>query len=355
MGGLSGHMMHPHDNVNLTIKEFTGLIRNSLGGKIKMSEKLDGFNIHFMKYNGELRLARNAKDLLTGGFGYDDIAKRFENARVCTTFQIGYEMISKQFNLDNLSEFTLTGETYNAEIIVAGRTNIMYYGQNMLVVHNIHRWVNDGNKYKVVEIRPVKAGFTARLNYTPMLDVETTGITDTLFREAFEPLGLTKDNTLLDYYKAIYVIILDKLGYDLTQDPETYAILFNRFFGLDKTNLRDIRKNAKVDIQPLLDKERLIMKAMKADLDNWVLAIGTKMLQRARGLNSAAGTEYKACAVLEEEINEAAKTDEFTRRWGYTGNTIFGMEGIVVEYKGNLYKWTGPFAPINQLLGGKNK
>lgn len=347
--------MHPHDNTHLTIKGFTGLIRNSLSGKIKMSEKLDGFNIHFMKYNGELRLARNAKDLLTGGFGKVDIANRFENDRVHNVFMTGFEMISKQFNLDNLSEFTLTGETYNAEIIVIGRTNIMHYGQNMLVVHNIHRWVKYGEKYQVAEIRPVKSGFTARFNYTPMLDVETAGITDTLFREVFEPLGLTEDDTLLDYYKAMYVIILDKLGYDLTQDPHTYSTLFHRFFGWDNTNLRVIRKNAKFDIQPILDAERFIMKAIKADLDNWVLAIGTRMLQRARGLNSASGTEYKACAILEEEINKTNKSDEFTRRWGYTGNTIFGMEGIVVEYKGDLYKWTGPFAPINQLLGGRNK
>ena len=32
-------------------------------------------------------------------------------------------------------------------------------------------------------------------------------------------------------------------------------------------------------------------------------------------------------------------------------NAIVPSEGLVFKYKGNLYKFTGAFAPINQILG----
>ena len=109
------------------------------------------------------------------------------------------------------------------------------------------------------------------------------------------------------------------------------------------------------DIQPLLDAETNIMKVIKEPLDHWVLSIGTTMIERAHGINADAGKQYRAAAYLEEELSKSAANPEFTRRWGYCGNKIFGMEGIVVKYMGDLYKFTGPFAPINQLLGGQRK
>ena len=32
-------------------------------------------------------------------------------------------------------------------------------------------------------------------------------------------------------------------------------------------------------------------------------------------------------------------------------NAIVPSEGLVFKYKGNIYKFTGAFAPINQILG----
>ena len=32
-------------------------------------------------------------------------------------------------------------------------------------------------------------------------------------------------------------------------------------------------------------------------------------------------------------------------------DSVVSSEGIVFKYKGNIYKFTGAFAPINQILG----
>ena len=61
---------------------------------------------------------------------------------------------------------------------------------------------------------------------------------------------------------------------------------------------------------------------------------------------------------LHYEIMNIINTDPegtkiFTHRWMACKNKVFATEGIVVEYGGERYKWTGPFAPVNQLLGGR--
>lgn len=352
MGGLSGHMMHPHDNYKLTIEQFVGLLSQAMRGKLAMSEKLDGFNIHYLKFDGKLKLARNGQDLIEGGFNYDDIDDRFSNDRVREVFRQGYKLIYAKTKWEKLPDFKDTGVTVNAEIIVKGITNIMLYGESAIVPHNIYRWMLDGDKYKVVDIRDTILP-KPQFSYAPMTVADVDEVLEALCRQEFNQLGLTMGDTLLDYYHARYaVVMMVQFPEYVTRCPKVLEVLFNRFFGIDKTNLRIIRKMTNMDIQPLLDAEKNIMKVIKEPLDHWVLSIGTTMIERARGINADAGKQYRAAAYLEEELSKSITNPEFTRRWGYCGNKIFGMEGIVVKYMGDLYKFTGPFAPINQLLGG---
>lgn len=341
--------MHPHDNHNLTIGQFKSLLASSMLGHLPMTEKIDGFNIHYMKYNGKIRLARNGKDILEGGFGYNDINNRFSNDRVRNIFRNAYDII-QGLDRDSIPEFTTTHKTVNAEIIIQGTTNIMKYARTIVIPHNM--WVWNGTTGTPCE--EIKNNM--ELEYVPAHRAMVGALMEQLAKEEFEPLGLTETNSLYDYYAIRFAFVIqEKFPELLEKCPLVVIILFDRFMGINKTNLREIRKMTDENISPVLAAEKKIMQVVKEPLDRWVLAIGTFMLNRAKGLNHEYGCEYAAAAELENAITRADKDETFNRRWGYCGNKIFGMEGLVVKFKGNLYKFTGPFAPINQLLGGQRK
>lgn len=365
MGGLSGHMMHPHDNHNLTVGQFKSLLASSMLGHLPMTEKIDGFNIHYMKYNGEIRLARNGKDILKGGFGYNDINNRFSNDRIRTIFRKAWDIIYS-IGGDSIPEFTTTHKTVNAEIIIQGTTNIMMYvppkkitayAGTMVIPHNIWIWKGTtGAPCEEIEMDMKQEYMSMKLEYTPIHRAMVGALMGQLTKEEFEPLGLTEDSTLYDYYATRFALVMqEKFPELLEKCPKVLAVLFDRFMGIDKTNLREIRKMTTENISPVLAAEKKIMQVVKEPLDRWVLQIGTLMLERAKGLNYEYGCEYAAAAELEDAIAQAEQNETFKRRWGYCSNKIFGMEGLVVKFKGNFYKFTGPFAPINQLLGGNRK
>ena len=354
MGGLSGHMMHPHDNHNLTIGKFKNLLAGAMHGHLRMTEKIDGFNIHYMKYNGELRLARNGKDIMEGGFGYNDIDDRFSNDRVRSVFRKAYEILRDTIDLDDLSEFMVSSETVNAEIVIDGITNIMVYGENRVISHNRWRWsgavgkpLYDDDEY------PKNQPF---LSYKPLNWHQVRDMINQLTADEFAPLGLNEAATIREYYAIRFMLVMQELFPKFIQKyPAVAILLFNRFMGIDKTNLREIRKMSDMDISPILAAEKKIMQAVKEPLDRWVLQIGTTMLEQARGFNHEKQCYYTAAAELEDSIATTEQNETFKRRWGYCDNKIFGMEGLVVEFEDDLYKFTGPFAPINQLLGGNRK
>jgi hypothetical protein len=359
MGGLSGHMMHPHDNLDLRIKDFKRLIQGTLTGLYPMTEKFDGFNIHVMNWNGTLRFARNFSDMKNGGFVREDIEYRFKNEHVREVFMKGWDEIEKNNWWKLIPEFNESGTTANCEIIIDGTTNIMPYPLTQVVVHDKYIWSEDGSHtVRAVEAPRPEVSFEP-FPRTVIPYMWGIGV----IRDEFEKYHLTDDDTLEDYYRLKFV---DFVAHNTTtmieEHSETVAQVFNRFFERgEKVNLREIRKGCDFahELQELLDTKRHIIATCKEVLDMAILSIGTSILSQARGLNFQAGRNYSACAELEKRINKVffsldLDTNTFFKRWNYCDRKIFGIEGVVVEFNGNKYKWTGPFAPINQLLGGQN-
>lgn len=365
MSGLSGHMMHPHDNLQLTIEQFIELVGRSLDGSLKMTEKIDGFNIHFFNYDGELRFARSAKDLNEGGFNRADIETRFSDERVREVYRAGYDYINKEFPWEDLPAFELFGITVNADIVKAGRTNIMYYKETKAYPHNMWRWIKQNDKYEPISVNDLAGYPKPVIKFEPMPRFGAMLTIGKIYEDEFEPLGLDGDNTLKDYYKTRFDLIMGiRFPKHHKKCPAVLDKIFERFFGLDKTNLRELRKMTNLDIQPILDERKQIMHAVKGELDRWVLTIGTIILEHVQGINVLSGYKHKACAEIEEDLRRVrdAKAGTidlkiFERRWEHCGDDhgdgkILPIEGVVVKFEGNLYKWTGPFAPINQLIGG---
>lgn len=356
MGGLAGHMMHPHDNLKLTIREFTELFGNTINNELPMSEKLDGFNIHILNKGGEIRFARNAGDLANGGFGVDEIENRFTNERVRGIFYKGFEMARNDERFKMLPDWDLFHYTMNTEII-AGLTNIMPYGKDLLVPHNLFRWQLADGKYITVSVDELPGALKTNLPlvWLPVESDYNCAYWHKRLSAVFEEF--TPENTIEEYYEHKFTqVVMAVMEGEFSH--ELVRTMFRRFFKLDKINLREIRKEYGTEnVQKFLDVEKQLVFLTKDDLDQLVLEMGTYILDHVRGLNWAYSDQHYAMGSLHNSCITALMEDPegtkvFSHRWEACKAKTFSVEGIVVRYKGGLYKWTGPFAPINQLLGG---
>ena len=357
MGGLAGHMMHPHDNLKLTIGQFGEIFYKTIRGELAMSEKLDGFNIHILNKEGEIRFARNNKDIMEGGFGKADIENRFSNDRVREVFRKGFELAEADDRFKMLPDWDLFHYTMNVEIIT-GRTNIVPYDPDMLVPHNLYRWgIWNGNAH-INSIDELPGALKNHIPFT-MLDFNPDFNNGYWNGRLYAVFGAHDgEETLEKYYRhkftqVVMAVMEGEFSYELVQ------AMFNRFFGVgEKINLRELRKEfGSENVQKFLDIEKQLVFLTKDDLDQLVLEMGTYILNHFRGLNWASGAPYQAMQILHEDVlktlnNSTDGSPIFIHRWMACKGQIFATEGLVVEFNGDRYKWTGPFAPINQLLGG---
>ena len=82
-GGVSGHMHHPYDYTEFTLRDLKGLIRNLFSEKIEdITEKIDGTNIQTtMNQKGQVIFIRNNGNLNSelGGMTIEDMAKKWKD------------------------------------------------------------------------------------------------------------------------------------------------------------------------------------------------------------------------------------------------------------------------------------
>ena len=137
----------------------------------------------------------------------------------------------------------------------------------------------------------------------------------------------------------------------------------NKSFALNKKNLKDekvyefARKLDKVDSQALFDKN-------VRPFEDIFLSLGADVLENAE--NFIAVSPEKGVRDIRKELSQTVSTlrkggdrkklsqlkkqlMRIKRAGGFA--KIVPSEGIVFDYKGNTYKLTGVFAPINQILG----
>lgn len=366
MGGLAGHMMHPHDAMNLKLGQLKTIVANSIYGKYQMVEKMDGFNIHILKHNGQIRFARNGQDLLDGGFTDADMDNRFTSERVRAIYKVAYDM-AKTINPDWLEEFSERGATYNCEV-VTDRANIMPYTCGMKIIfHNVFMWRWDNGAYVQtgtgIITQPELLKMSAPTIYLDR-NIDFVSVDSLLNRleEIFKKYELTDEHTLKDYYRIRFIQYMLENQKDILNGCEStenvhklIAALFNRFFNDgEQMNLKAIRKLTTANITPLIKIQSAITYAVKIEMDEYILQVGTIILRYAHNYTNEKYA-IDSIPILTEEIRAQFSLDEAddkqVRRWRSCNYNIFALEGVVFEAEGYTFKWTGPFAPLNQMIG----
>jgi hypothetical protein len=394
-GGQSGHMAHPFDYTEFTLRDLKGLIRNLFSGRIEdITEKVDGTNIQAtVNKEGQVVFIRNNGDLnsAAGGMSITDMANKWaDKPSVAKTFLSAGEAITKVFNAmsDPVGFFNPkegVKRVVNCECVVAGKTNIMPYASAQVDFHNIWTYEFDGTKWEKKDVSKdgldviQKACETVDgAQITPQVLIKTTEESakvmvdfikelDKIFKDA----GCNERSTV-DEWKYARFLKYCKEGAEWTdwvlKSEEGTRLLYDRWFkGIKSTNIKKIcalypedeRNVRAVDAK---EYQKWVADVMEP-LDTFFGKFGNAVIKQCDGILNAgleSATIEQLKKDLEDVVNDVRKNgsaelnDKLTyqlNRLAKLGNEINPVEGIVFRYKGKLMKCTGSFSSLNAVLG----
>jgi len=396
-GGAYGHMSHPFDvDMNLTFGDLKQIISGALTGKLELTrEKTDGqaLAISWRDDKG-LIAARNKGHLKNSGEGALDIsgvASKFQG-RGGLTDAYNFAMKDLTSAIKSLSKaqrdkiFQQGSSFMNLEVIYPSSVNVIPYGQPLLVFHGTMQYDVDGKAIGETQgAARILAGMIKQINqnvqsnYTiqgpPVVQLPKSKELSSLqskFSSKVSKLqgeyGLSDTDGVADYHQAWWESWVDK-NTPSTLDNKTKMGLVKRWafmdksFRLDKKNISDVtvldwaKKTDKQD-QKKLSKDNL------RKFEDIFLGVGAEVLSFMSSVltvnpDSALRDMKKR---LDQTVKDVKKSGdvkkiqklkmELERLVSAGGKQkIVPNEGIVFVYKGNTYKLTGTFAPLNQILG----
>ncbi len=406
-GGAAGHMTHPYEDLDLTFGDARNMIDAALSGKVEFAqEKLDGQNLMVTYKDGKVRAARNKgqlKNYAENSITADQLDQMMAGkGAVQTAFVEAMRDMESAINkLDptQKEQFFQNGKRFiNFEVLFPGTTNVVPYGATQLRLHGFKEYDQDGN---VVDedsegavqlqaaIDKVQASNqkTYQIRHTDPITLSKTKDYEKQKDELLKQLETIRktydlkenDKTSL-YFQAWWKNYIEQrakeLGYEI--DDNTLQQLINRWgFGNKEVNIKNIRAMIKnVDFLKWVDDfdkngVSAQQKEAKRPLENLFLKLGVYVLQNIQQLVSinpndtvqkmrdelAYTIKGIRAAAASPEMQDDDKGLKFLKRelqrlqdlGGF--KAIVPLEGVVFKYNGKIYKLTGAFAPINQIIG----
>ena len=398
MGGLAGHMYHLYENPELTFGEIKDIFAKAANGKLVGTEKTDGQNI-FISYSvktGKAKAARNKTNIKDGGLTAEQLADKFEGRGALKEAFVdafsAFETAVKRFNIeDQIDIFGPDANIYyNAEIQDPRTANVIQYGIKTLNIHRTGHCEFDRSTGNVIDkelskqfnkLESVLKDTQDKINQSEYKIVvnamrNLSALTDkTVLKNSLSQLNnlqkqfnVKDDDTIAQYLINIIDQIIDKQFPDL--NINTKKELLKRLMKVKGSTVITVAKTIPKEIQPSLlpaikqfiENEGQIYKQAILPLESIVHDFAVEML---RALDSTFVLDSKkevqrlrdelksAKSAIETSSNEEAM--EILKRQfdkiKNIENISTASEGFVFSYNRNTYKFTGNFAPLNQILG----
>jgi hypothetical protein len=118
---------------------------------------------------------------------------------------------------------------------------------------------------------------------------------------------------------------------------------------IKKFDKEDVKKRFKENIRPFEDLFLELGSVILKNASNFVAANPSAEAQRLRSYLAAEADKIRKTGGADQVKKVEAELDRLNRIGGL--DSIYPTEGIVFRYNGKLYKLTGTFAALNQLLG----
>jgi hypothetical protein len=401
-GGAAGHLAHPFEDPDLTFADMKTMIDRGLTGGLDaeapVTEKLDGQNIAFtVRDDGVVAFARNKGHVKNRGRNALDVAgirqmfagrgaiqKAFTGA--AEDLQAAVEKLTPE---QRQEMFGQGAKFMSLEIMLPDTQNVIPYGKSVLVMHGTIEYDEDGKEIgrnndegKLFADAVTAVGADRQRTFgiegprtITFNDAEQEQYTEkaekykaTLDRAAAE-FGLDEKATLSDYRRAWWGrevdTILERDGISIT--PEQRDGLITRWADGNKKaiGVKDLKEPEQKEWFRKFESEELpaTQKRMIRPIEYTFLKTGADSLRRVT--NFMASNNPQAAQQLRQDTLDAIKAiqdsddpnliaklqRELERLDAMGMDNIVPSEGVVFIYDGKPYKFTGTFAPINQITG----
>lgn len=390
-GGASGHLQHLYDNRDLTFADLKSVLSSAAQGKLtRVSEKLDGLNVVFTYSPTDgIKAARSGGDVKNGGMSAEQLAAKFQGrGNVADAFNGAFKVLADAVGAlsdDIRSKVFANGRLwYSAEVVYTANPNVINYDNNYVVFHAspVFRVGKNGEVTKQDDAPGVslldrhvttmqkaltQRSWQVRGPAVVRLQKISNGAVVSKALQAIEEaqhVGRCGDGDTLGKY--IQNLVSDEVA-DLGLSPKIARAVVQRVVGVPGApTLNDIKKMVPADqyatVSTFVKASPALLKKAIAPIEQAVHDFAVEVL---RGLHSVLiGDHDKEVARLRGEVARAVKAIETSgnaaamdvlktqmQKLGSADNITSAIEGIVFTFKGQAYKFSGHFAPTNQILG----
>ena len=408
-GGAAGHMAHPYEDMDMTFDDIEDMIDAALSGKVEYAqEKLDGQNLMMTYKDGQplaarrkTQFANQAKTAFTKTDFEKINAKYPDNVRLA--FDESFSDMGKA--MEKLSptekeDFFGNGTKFvNFEILHPASPNAVAYGVSELRIHNITEYDEAGNKKgeDVVAAQKLSQALkqveaesqaTFEIKSTDLLSLKQTKDYQKQKEQLLKDLTnirskyqLSKGDKLGLYFQNFWSDFIKNNAKTYKYDIPDNVLqnLINRWsFGIKKPAIPKLKKDIDnpefSDWVTTFDKSGIVKDQKKLAVEpvsDIFLKLGVFVLNSMEGLiainpnDIVANTKKElssAIAQIKTQVdNNELQDDDAPLRFlrselkriekagGF--DMIVPTEGVVFKHKGKIYKLTGTFAPVNQIIG----
>jgi hypothetical protein len=408
-GGAYGHMAHPFDDKELTFGDLKKIIELGLGGQLNrednVTEKLDGQNIMISFKDGKLIAARNKGHIKNGGKTALDkkgIASKFKGRGAIRNAFV-YAMNDLEKAIKSLSDkqrdkiFNNGYNFMNLEVMYPSSANVIDYDVTELIFHGALKYDDKGNVIGevpgsgrmlqgMIQQRNQNIQKKYSIGKPVFLDVpkhQDFGKMKGKFLGRLNKLkaeyGLKDNDTLGLYHQMwwehkIYQTFGSRnLSGKLTQGLVKRWAFFDKSYSIsdikkDMERFRSANPKREDVLQAILDFDKTnhkqqVKKNMKP-FEELFFEVGAEILKNVKGFISANPKKSvqgivkrldKAISIVKSsnDVKKLKTLKQQLDKLNAIGGTkaIVPSEGLVFKYKGKTYKFTGAFAPINQITG----
>lgn len=390
-GGAAGHIMHLYEDYDLTYEQLNSIIQKLSTNQIQCTEKTDGVNIYFGSKLGKTKAVRSKSEFKLGGLDQQQFnSKEFEGGgNIKQVFTSAFNSFDR--SLSNLTDierqdiFGPNGEIYlNCEVI-SGKTNVIPYDKSLILIHRSgHKRFDEttGMLTVIPEEENVRLAKTIEL-LLPKLNENLSNSNFQVMQTPFKNLNQTVDMIQIDEMlkeivkygftegmtikQFLHTRVLRKVN-EFVKNNKVSEQVTNKILDLPTNEIiladdNIDREYLKKTINNLISNKTLIKKEAIKPIEDVIHKIGVILLSNQK--SDFIQDEQRALEIIKNELESSInkiqtlyaqdekkiqKASREIEKIGSIENINSTIEGIVFQINNKVYKLTGNFAPINQIV-----
>jgi len=402
MNAGRNHIYHLYENLSLTVKEMKNIFKKIDEGKLLATEKIDGQRlwITFSVKENRAKAARNHKHIYDGGILAENVSALTEVSHVAASFgeaiKIFEETVKKIPIHDQVEIFGPNKNFwYKCEIQDPNNINVLLYEQKALTFHRAENIKYNKLNNEIIN-ENLGPQFFVLEKYLKTNNINEQSNPDRFIVRVNELRNVGPLKNRSAYQNALKSLQNELNSYGVSDASPLAEYVLNRLNEVVLKRLPDISENTKLmilkklmeakgihakdvykslaennlphlteEVRSLLEQRKNLLKEAISPIEEIVRTYGSNVLQEFK--SSYIKDENKEVLRLRQNLQEIfdivgssgnteAKLflDNQFSRIKDINNINSACEGIVFKYNGDLYKITGMFSPLNQILGMMN-